>query len=311
VLTAYPFTSYGQETSDETITIDSRVVSIEVLVVNKHTGKRVDGLRLENFQVTDDGRPRTLTFFSQGAEAKQALALVLITDLNLQSMNDLQMLRLRAALRRAMWESLQIDDQVAVVSLFPHFQVLRALGQSRQSVLESLTPTVASTEDEAGQTKERGSVDITSELLAAVRHVQERRQHFRLELVVVGGKSYETLQQTAKSSIEQLLASGAVINRITQSKAQDDVLNYICEQTGGEVVHIPGTDYSDALERVIKNVAQRYSMGFVPDNLVMDGRFHKLGVTVRIPNMAGGHRPLEVRARSGYYLGAPAGAIKR
>jgi VWFA-related protein len=311
VLTAYPFPSCAQETGDETITIDSRVVSIEVLVTNKHTGARVDGLKLENFQVTDDGRPRTLTFFSQGAEAKQPLALVLITDLNLQSMSDLQMLRLRAALRRAMWESLQINDQVAVITLFPNFTILRALGHSRQSVLESLTPSARSKEDETAQTKGTGPGDITSRLLAAVRHIQERRQQFRLELVVVGEKSYETLQQTARSSIEQLLASGAVINRITPSKGQDDVLNYICEQTGGEVAHIRGTDYSDALERVIKNVAQRYSMGFVPDNTVMDGHFHKLSVTVRTPNTAGGHRSLEVRARRGYYLAAPTGAIKR
>jgi VWFA-related protein len=311
VLTAYPFTSCAQETGDETITIDSRVVSIEVLVTNKHTGERVDGLRLENFQVTDDGRPRTLTFFSQGAEAKQPLALVLITDLNLQSMSDLQMLRLRAALRRAMWETLQIDDQVAVISLFPHFQVLSALGHSRQSVLESLTPTVASPEDEAAQTMKTGSGDITSALLAAVRHVQERRQQFRLELIVVGEKSYQPLDQTARSLIEKLLASGAVINRITPSKAQDDVLDYICEQTGGEVVHIRGVDYSDALERVIKNVAQRYSMGFVPDKTVADGSFHKLSVTVRIPKTASSHGPLEVRARQGYYLAPPTGAIKQ
>jgi hypothetical protein len=230
VFTAYPLTGCAQETSDETITIDSRLVSIEVLVINKHTGERVDGLKLDNFQVTDDGRPRTLTFFSQGAEAKQPLALVLITDLNLHSLSDLQMLRLRAALRRAMWESLQIDDQVAVITLFPNFTVLRALGHSRQSVLESLTPSAQSPEEEMAQANETGSADITSGLLAAVRHVQERRQQFRLELVVVGEKSYEALQQTESSSIRQLLASGAVINRITKSKGRDDVLDYICEQ---------------------------------------------------------------------------------
>lgn len=311
VLTVFPFTSCAQETNDETITIDSRVVSIEVLVINKHTGERVDGLTLENFQVTDDGRPRRLTFFSQGGEAKQPLALVLITDLNLQTMSDLQMLRLRAALRRAMWESLQIDDQVAVISLFPKFTILRALGHSRQSVLESLTPGARSKEDETAQTNEIEPGDITSRLLAAVRHVQKRRQQFRLELVVVGGESYETIQQTARRSIDQLLASGAVINRITPSKGQDDILNYICEQTGGEVVHIRGTDYSDALERVIKNVAQRYSMGFVPENAVMDGRFHRLSVAVQVPATVPGHRALEVRARLGYYLGVPSGATKR
>jgi hypothetical protein len=77
------------------------------------------------------------------------------------------------------------------------------------------------------------------------------------------------------------------------------------------VVNIRGADYSDALERVIKNVAHRYSMGFVPDTTVMDGGFHKLSVTVLIPKTAGSNRSLEIRARRGYYLGPPTGAIKR
>lgn len=227
-----------------------------------------------------------------------------------------------SVLRRLLWRSfpsrkcqmpkgivylvfLQNDDQVAVINLFPNFTILRALGHSRQSVLESLTPSARSPEGETAPTKETGPGDITSGLLATVRHIQERRQQFRLALVVVGKKSYETLQQTARSSIEQLLASGAVINRITPAKGQDDVLNYICEQTGGEVVHIRGTDYSDALERLIKNVAQRYSMGFVPDDTARDGRFHKLSVAVQVPATFGSRRAFEVRARRGYVLGSP------
>ncbi len=75
-------------------------------------------------------------------------------------------------------------------------------------MLESLTPGARHLEAEVERTKTR-SGDITSGLLAAVHHIQERRQQFRLELVVVGEKSYEALEQTPRGSIEQLLASGA------------------------------------------------------------------------------------------------------
>jgi VWFA-related protein len=294
----------AQDTDDEIVRINSTVVSLEVLVTDKHTGERVDGLKAEDFEVTDDGRPRPLAFFSQGQAAKDRLALVLLTDLNLDSLSKVEMLRLRAALRRAMWGSLQFDDQVAVVSLSPDFKIVRALGYDRQGVLRSLTPTAGGRDE---QTQAASGGDIAAEVLAAVRHVQDSRKQFRIELVVVTERSYGTLQQAAPGSVEQLLASGAVVNVIRASKRKGDTLDYICEQTGGENIHIRGTDYSDALEGVIENLARRYSLGFVPDVAPRDHGFHSLDVSVRNPN----HRALEVRARRGYFAETSAGRAER
>jgi len=298
----------AQETDDEIVRINSAVVSLEVLVTDKHTGERIDGLKAEDFEVTDDGRPQPLAFFSQGQAAKERLALVLLTDVNLNSLSKVQMLRLRAALRRAMWGSLQFDDQVAVIALSPDFKIVKALNHDRQSVLESLTPTAGGREE---QTQEASRGDIAAEVLAAVRHVQESRKQFRIELVVVTERSYGTLQQAAPGSVEQLLASGAVVNVIRASKRRDDVLDYICEQTGGENVHIRDTDYSDALERVIENLARRYSLGFIPNVALRDRGFHNLNVSVRIPAALGNSRTLEVRARRRYFAETFAGRAER
>lgn len=307
-LAACQVVACAQETDDETVRINSAVVSLEVLVTDKHTGERIDGLKAEDFEVTDDGRPRPLAFFSQGQAAKERLALVLLTDLNLNSLSKVQMLRLRAALRRAMWGSLQFDDQVAVIALSPDFKIVKALSHDRQSVLESLTPTAGERDE---QTPESGRGDIAAEVLAAVRHVQESRKPFRIELVIVSERSYGTLQQAAPGSVEQLLASGAVVNVIRASKRRGDALDYICEQTGGESIHIHGTDYSDALERLIENLARRYSLGFVPDVAFRERGFHSLNVSVRIPPALGNSRALAVRARRGYFAETFAGRAKR
>jgi Ca-activated chloride channel family protein len=303
-----PITTFAQETDDETIKINSALVSLEVLVTDKRTGARIDGLKRENFEVSDDGRPQTLTFFSSGAEARQPLAFVLLTDLNLYSMSKLQKLRLRSALRRALWSSLQTGDQVAVITLSPDLKIVKTLGHDRQGVLESLTPT---TESRDGQPQPFRRTDIVAGLLAAIQHVRERRQQFRLGIVVVGEKPFGTLQQAEKDSIDGLLASGAVVNVIRNSEGKNDLLGYICEQTGGEIINIRGTDYSDALERVLDNLPRRYSIGFIPDNAHQDGRFHKLDVAIRVPATSGRQRVLEARARRGYTAVAPTSRIER
>lgn len=292
----------AQETGDETIRINSALVSMDVLVLDKRTGERVDGLQRENFEITDDGRPQALAFFNQGANAKQPLALVLLIDAS-RLMTEVQALRLRAALRRAM-SQLQTGDQVAVINLSSGYKVVQALTNNTQDVLESLTPRRGGQED-IERRGIPGESNIAAALLAAVHHVQERRQQFRIELVVVSDKLYEPFQRTAKSAVEQLLASGAVINGIVKSKGRNDALDYICEQTGGEIINVRGIDYSSELERVIDNLAERYSIGFIPENTHLDNRFHKLDITVKVPAAFGNRRKLAVRARRNYVAGSP------
>jgi VWFA-related protein len=303
-----PITTFAQETDDETIKINSALVSLEVLVTDKRTGERIDGLKRENFEVSDDGRPQALTFFSSGAEARQPLALVLLTDLNPYSMSKVQKLRLRSALRRALWNSLQTGDQVAVITLSHELKIVKTLGHDRQGVLESLTPT---TESQDGQPQPFRPTDIVAGLSAAIQHVRERREQFRLGIVVISEKPFGTSQQAAKGSINELLASGAVINVIRKSESKNDVLGYICEQTGGEIINIHGTDYSDALERLLENLPRRYSIGFIPDNTLPDGRFHKLDVAIRAPATSGRYHALKVRARRGYMALEPTNRLER
>jgi len=302
VLTMCCIPTIAQEADDDTIKINSALVSLEVLVTDKHTGERIDGLKRENFEVSSDGRPQTLAFFSSGAEARQPLALVLLTDLNLYSMSKVQKLRMRSALRRALWSSLQTGDQVAVITLSPELKIVKTLGHDRQGVLESLTPT---SESRNVRPQPLRQTDIVAGLSAAIQHVRERRQQFRLGIVVVSEKPFGTLQQAAKDSIDVLLASGAVVNVIRNSEGKNDVLGYISEQTGGEIINVRGADYSDALERVLDNIPRRYSIGFIPDDTLPDGRFHKLDVAIRVSSTSDPHRALKVRARRGYIAVSP------
>ncbi len=66
---------------EETIKIKTRVVFLDALVKDKKTNLPISNLTTENFQVLDDGKPRTISYFTREGQARKPLALILILDL--------------------------------------------------------------------------------------------------------------------------------------------------------------------------------------------------------------------------------------
>src|SRR5437868_4209005 len=73
-------TIFAQEVSD-TIKIRTRVVFMDAHVKYKKTEIPISNLRPENFELFDDGKPRTISYFNREGQARKPLALILILDL--------------------------------------------------------------------------------------------------------------------------------------------------------------------------------------------------------------------------------------
>src|SRR5438309_6836478 len=70
----------AQEVAD-TIKIRTRVVFMDALVKDKKTGIPISDLKPENFELFDDGKPRTISYFNSEGQARKPLALILVLDL--------------------------------------------------------------------------------------------------------------------------------------------------------------------------------------------------------------------------------------
>src|SRR3982751_222732 len=70
------------QTVEDSVRINTRVVVVNALVRDSRTHKPVTDLTRENFEVLDDGRPRTISYFGNEGTARQPLALVLVMNLN-------------------------------------------------------------------------------------------------------------------------------------------------------------------------------------------------------------------------------------
>jgi VWFA-related protein len=77
--------------------------------------------------------------------------------------------------------------------------------------------------------------------------------------------------------------------------AEEDVMAELADGTGGTFFH-NNNDLEAGLRRVAAAPEFYYLLGFSPQNLKMDGSFHKLKVAVKSPAVA------QVQARRGYYV---------
>lgn len=81
IVVALSLLSVTAQEVEDTIRIKTRVVFLDALVKDKKTNLPVSNLGLENFEVVDNGKLRTLSYFTREGQARKPLALILILDL--------------------------------------------------------------------------------------------------------------------------------------------------------------------------------------------------------------------------------------
>jgi VWFA-related protein len=101
----------------ETIRVRTRVVFMDALVKDKKTGIPISDLKPENFELFDDGKPRTISYFTREGQARKPLAIVMILDLRDDGAG--RFLK-RAEVRKAIVEELAKlppGDEVAILAI--------------------------------------------------------------------------------------------------------------------------------------------------------------------------------------------------
>ena len=317
----------SQQDKSDVVRVTSRLVNVDVLVTDKRTGARIDGLKREEFEVTDNGRPVTVTHFSQGADPEHPLALLLL--INTRSTTKANVPHLRTALSSALMK-LRSEDEVAVIDYWYGNELVQELTRDRARVLDALSAVAERQDHPRPRPKHYGGgvsgvgQDLATSLLLGAHLVQERLPGARIGLVVIDDDLNATPGELVTDTAKQLLVSGATVSGLikvsgwfantlkpighaidvshypTLHARPTENVAYYSAQTGGEIINVRGDNYSAALEQLVGDLVARYSLGFVPDVTRLDGRFHDLKVKVKVPVTLGKDRKLVIRARRGY-----------
>lgn len=307
-----------QNSQDDVVRINTRVVLVDALVKDKRTTEPIDGLTRENFEILDNGQPRAITYFSrEGDDRKRPLALLLIlAPMDDGGRRDFQRSEILNSMATAL-NKLPNEDEVAVMLLnrASTGQMLVELTRDRGKVIAALgnLPKLA-------QTKYVPAAKILQDF--ALSTVAARPQ-FQTTIIMLTDSVFLMSHADRDELNQRLIRANVSLNALVTGtdwmftlfrpllKGEEDfgvslydVPQYIARHTGGDYVRPrKKKDYGPALEKLIGNLAARYSLGFtLGQDESDDGRMHQLEVRAKAKDSQGKERRVEVSAREGYYL---------
>ena len=264
--------------------------NLVVLHVNVFDGRSdaVPNLPQSAFQVTEDDRPQSITFFNN---EDVPVAVGLVID------NSGSMIARRAMVlagTRAFAASSHPQDELFTIVF-------------NENVRHGLPETVAFTRNrtqiEAGLNRyvPGGKTALHDAVIAALEHLQEAGHQKRV-LVVLSDGDDNASQHSSDTMLERATRSDALIYTVSTADLDTNVgnprlLRKLAERSGG-TTYTPDSEREvvEAFEAIAGNIRRGYSIGYAPTNTSPDGRFRRVKVTVRAP----GFRNLSVSARDGY-----------
>jgi VWFA-related protein len=261
---------------------DTSLVLIPVSV-NDPKGRPVAGLEAENFRITDNKEPQTISAFSMEDEPV-ALGLVFDTSNSMKPF--------LAGARRA--------AALFVATANPGDQFLLVEFDSTPRISVPLTEDLAHIRYELTFTQSRGSTAMIDAVYMAMNEIKKStKQRKALILVSDGGDNNSRYSvgelRTVLQESEVLVYSVGMFG----SGGDDNpgLMRAIAEETGGRMF-VANSGLPNIASTISLDLRNRYVLGYVPTNAARDGLYHKVDVELIPPK---GLPKLRTYWRRGYF----------
>jgi len=288
-------TVWAQEKS-ATFSADVRVVNL-LATVRDRDGAIVKGLTREDFEVREDGRKKTIEYFSAEGDLPLTIGLLVDTSRSMQTIFD----PVRAASGQFFEQVLKPErDQAFVMSFDIKVNLLQNMTQSREKLDASLAQL---------RIPERTSTLLYDAICRASDNHMHKESGRKALVLLSDGADFGSHNSVA-TAIERAQRADTLIyavlythkprraaRKMVQKALQKGrkVMQRLAEETGGAFFEV--TD-DNPIEKIYAQIEEelrmQYSIGYKPDLSKSDGKFRKLTLTVKT-------KGLTVRTRSGYY----------
>jgi Ca-activated chloride channel homolog len=265
------------------------------LSVRDGKGKVVTDLQAADFLVTEDDRPQKILLFARGVdegrdtdEAREALALDLGLLLD-TSESMLKELKLSQQAATRFLEAIPRARELYTIFFDEDIRLSRYDSENQQGLFERIH-----------KQKGGGSTALYDAIAVYLSRVQDGTGR---KVLVLFSDGEDTRSVTPFSELLKLVRSSRVTiyaiafgvntgsGRAVRPRA---VLNQLASMTGGQVfTPSMARDLPGIYDRILEDLAAQFVIGYVSDNPGRDGKFRKIKVAVKKPDLA-------VRHRSGY-----------
>jgi VWFA-related protein len=309
------------QSAPATIHVDTQFVLLDASVENKKTGRTVDTLSAKDFQLSEDGVPQTISYFSRD---QLPLSVVLLFDMTETVHAALDPLA-KAALE--ILGHLKREDEAAVMIFSSRTELLQGFTTSRPLAADAIK-TASWMADVEGTFLDEDMFEAVDQVMKAKAPGSRRvlvwltdgtaNDENAFTQASIGQHSPAHLH-SQREAMNRLLQSGAVVsalicrtaetNRVIMASGMGaagtrvgDIDEY-AKATGGPVLSTGTKEAADRLTLLIDQIRARYTLGYKPTRVQPQGKFCKLSLQLS-PELLGEHPELRksmVLTKSGYY----------
>ncbi len=312
---ANPLQEKRSKEAQPTFRTEVQMVSLQV-VVSTREGKRITDLKQEDFRIYEDGTEQTIAGF-RGTDEPVSLALTIDTS----GSTEVQLARMQNA-AIDFCTSLHPDDSVAVISfandvlLQGNFSIdpnrnAYAIKMTRPGGCTAIYEAVyLSLEEILKPVQERKALVLFSDGVDTCSHRTSEKETLEL-----AKETYTTIYcvyyNTERDPVNQyrrpnsgripgqgyppIGIPGGIGSNPDEYRQGRNYLKKLAEYSGGLVLDALQTeDLRPAFDQIAKELSSQYSIGYYPTNLKHDGKFRKIQVKLKRPDLV-------ARTRSGYY----------
>ncbi len=263
-------------------------VVLHATVVDDHN-RLVTNLASNDFTVFEDGKPQKITLFRR---EDIPVAMGIVID------NSGSMREKRPAVNAAAINLVQASN--------PQDKVFIVNFNEEYFLDQDYTASIPKLKDALERIEARGGTALYDATVASADHLKKSGElEKKVLLVVTDGEdnaSRESLEQAVRRLQDQNGPTVYTIGLLQEehSKRARRALREMAEETGGEAFFPKNlSEVNTITSQIAHDIRNQYTIGYKPDNQQSTGGYRQ----VKVDAQAKGYKKLQVRTRSGYYVG--------
>ncbi len=297
-------------TNLEIIKTDVDLVTVDALVLQKNTSRIVGDLKLDDFTISEDGKPQNVTHFSQGS---LPLSVLLLIDRG--GCLDPFLPQVRQAATDAL-ARLKPTDEVAVMTYHNDAELLAPFTRDRWPINYAL--------DHIPPHDEVANHCINKALYEAATYMaQAGNPTGRRVIIFITGvtRNFDCADgPSGKTAVHAIYESGSVVCGLVPITPDQQMENgmitwmtrvggvmrastlnikQVAADTGGEVLEDKPEVLDQTFATLMEHIRSRFSLAFISTNKLRDGTVRKLKVELK-PQVKKTRGELVVKARRSY-----------
>src|SRR5688500_7102141 len=274
-----------------TFRVETDLVNSAVTVTDKR-GTFLTDLTVDDFEILEGGKNQTVKYFTRGDEAVAApdLHVGLLFDTSGSMGEDIQLAR-SAAIR--FLNTLTDAESITLVDFDTEVRVSKYGQQDFPRLVERIRGRkpdgMTAMYDALGLYLQDADVDDGRKILVLFSDGGDTRS-------TIGFADVMTL---VRASDVTVYAVGFVENQPSNARGQQRLrLTQIAQESGGEAFFPSSMKQVDAAyDKIVAQIRAQYSLGYVSTSTAADGRWRKVEIKVRRPDL----KDLRIQTRKGYF----------